>query len=62
VLSWNAGKSLSALLAGVSPADMPTFAAAALLALVMAASGSVLPVARALRVSPLVALRSDSTC
>jgi putative ABC transport system permease protein len=59
VLSWNAGKWLSALLAGVSPADLPTFAAAALLALVMAASGSVLPVARALRVSPLVALRSE---
>jgi predicted permease len=59
VLSWNAGKWLSALLAGVSPSDVVTFASAALLALVMAATGSLLPIARALRVSPLIALRNE---
>ena len=59
VLSWNAGKWLSALLAGVSPSDVVTFGSAAMLALVMAVTGSLLPIARALRVSPLIALRNE---
>ena len=58
-VSWNAGKWLSALLAGVSPSDIVDVRSAAMLALVMAATGSLLPVARALRVSPLIALRNE---
>ena len=47
------------LLAGVSPADGPTFAAAALLALLVALAASVLPVRRAVRIDPLAAIRAE---
>lgn len=57
ILSWIVGRWLSSLLAGVSSSDVFAFGSAALLVLVMAALGSLMPVARAVRVSPLVALR-----
>jgi ABC-type antimicrobial peptide transport system permease subunit len=50
---------MQALLAGVGPADLATFAAAAALAIVMTISGSVLPAFRALRVDPATALRAE---
>ena len=52
-------RSLQALLAGVSPADGPTFAGAALLAFVVALTGSLLPTRRAMRVDPLAAIRTE---
>jgi putative ABC transport system permease protein len=59
-LAWMAGTWLGALLAGVSPRDPLTFGTAAALSLVMAAIGSLAPVARALRVDPLVALKEET--
>ena len=59
VLAWAAGRSLEALLAGVSPRDAATFAAAAALVAAAALAGSLLPALRAVRVDPLKALRVD---
>ena len=50
---------MEALLAGVSPGDLPTFAGAVALSVVMTIAGSVAPTLRALRVDPLTALRAD---
>jgi predicted permease len=52
-------RSLQALLAGVSPADGPTFLVAAALAFVVALAGSLLPTRRAVRVDPLTAIRTE---
>jgi predicted permease len=60
VLGFFAGRGLEALLAGVSPRDAATFAGAAAVVAVAAASGTLVPALRAVRVSPLVALRSTS--
>ena len=59
VAAFAVSQSLQFLLAGVSPADGLTFAAAALLALVVALAASVLPVRRAVRVDPLAAIRAE---
>ena len=58
-LAYAAGRSMEALLAGVSPGDWPTFAGAVGLSVVMTIAGSVAPTLRALRVDPLTALRAD---
>jgi predicted lysophospholipase L1 biosynthesis ABC-type transport system permease subunit len=58
-LAWAAGRSLEALLAGVSPRDFATFAAAAGLALATTLLGSLLPAWRAARVDPLTAIRFE---
>jgi putative ABC transport system permease protein len=60
LFAYLAARSLRALLAGVSPADPLTFAAVVGLVLVMTLVGSLLPAWRALRVNPLMALRSDN--
>jgi predicted permease len=52
-------RSVQALLAGVSPADGPTFAVAAAVAFVVALAGSFLPTRRAVRVDPLAAIRTE---
>jgi putative ABC transport system permease protein len=59
VLAWAAGRSLEALLAGVSPRDAATFAAAAGLAVVTALAGSLVPAWRATRVDPLKVIRVE---
>jgi putative ABC transport system permease protein len=59
VLAYAAGQSLEALLAGVSPRDAVTFAAAAALAVVTALGGSLLPAWRAARVDPLKVIRVE---
>jgi putative ABC transport system permease protein len=59
LLAYAAGQSLEALLAGVSPRDATTFAAAAGLAGVTALGGSVLPAWRAARVDPLKVIRVE---
>jgi predicted permease len=58
-LAYAAGRSMQALLVGVTPADLPTFAAAGALAIVMTLVGSLLPTLNALRVDPITALRAE---
>ena len=52
-------RSVQALLAGVSPADAPTFLAAAAVAFTMALVGSLAPARRAVGVDPLAAIRTE---
>jgi ABC-type antimicrobial peptide transport system permease subunit len=59
VLAYGAGRTLQALLAGVSPTDTATFAAAVTLSLVMTLAGSVLPALRAVRVDPISVMRAE---
>jgi putative ABC transport system permease protein len=58
-LAYAAGRAFEALLAGVEPADVPTFVAAAAVAVIMTLSGSIVPALRAVRVDPTVALRAQ---
>ena len=50
---------MQALLAGVSPADGATFAAAVILSAAMALIGSLLPALRAVRVDPMAVMRAE---
>ena len=59
VLGYVSGRSIEALLAGVRPADVPTFIAAMILAFVMTVSGSLLPALRAIRVNPMTVIRME---
>jgi predicted permease len=58
-LALAAGRTLQALLAGVSPTDAGTFAAAAGLAMLMTIGGSLLPALRAVRVDPIDIIRTE---
>jgi putative ABC transport system permease protein len=58
-VAYAAGSAMQALLAGVNPADAPTFAAAAVLAIAMALLGSILPALCAVRVDPLTVIRAE---
>jgi ABC-type antimicrobial peptide transport system permease subunit len=53
-----ATRALGALLYGISPTDLPTFAVLAAALLAVAAFASYLPARRAARIDPAVALRS----
>ena len=57
--AWLAGSSMRALLAGVNPADAPTFAAAIALCAFMALTGSLVPALRAIRIDPATAIRVE---
>jgi predicted permease len=57
--AYAAARGMSALLFGVPPGDPATFAAAVGLALLMAFAGSLVPTLRAVRVSPMSALRAE---
>jgi putative ABC transport system permease protein len=59
LLAYGAGRAMQALLAGVSPHDGITFAAAAAVSAVMAVAGCLLPALRALRVDPLLVMRAE---
>jgi ABC-type antimicrobial peptide transport system permease subunit len=59
LLAWAAGRSMEALLAGVQPADALTLASAVGLSFVMTLLGTLAPTLRALRVDPIVALKSE---
>lgn len=50
---------IRALLAGVTPNDWISYAAAGLLCLLMAVAGSLLPALRAVRVDPAIAIRTE---
>jgi predicted permease len=58
-LAYGAGQLLKSLLAGVTPGDAATFAAAIVLSAMMALAGSLLPALRAVRVDPTTAIRVD---
>jgi putative ABC transport system permease protein len=58
-LAYAAGRAMQALLAGVPPADPSTFLVSAALCLLMTMAGGLLPSLRALRVDPVIALRSE---
>jgi predicted permease len=58
-LAWVTGRSLEALLAGVSPRDFWSFSAAAAVALAAALAGSLPPAWRAARVDPLRVMRVE---
>jgi hypothetical protein len=47
------------LLFGIDPADVQTFAAAAILCVVMTLAGTLLPVLRAVRVAPATVFRGE---
>jgi putative ABC transport system permease protein len=51
-IGYAAGRAMQGLLAGIPPADTPTFAAAITLALLMALAGSLQPAVRAARTDP----------
>jgi hypothetical protein len=53
------GRTLSSLLYGVSPYDGVTLLLAAVVFLIVGARASAIPVSRAVRVPPIVALRGD---
>ena len=58
-LAYAAGRGMEALLAGLSPADAPTFTVAAVLVLAMAFGGSLIPALRAVRVNPTTVIRAE---
>jgi putative ABC transport system permease protein len=58
-LAYGAGRAMTALLAGVSPADPAAFAAAGALAIAMALAGSFLPARRAVKLDPVRAIRAE---
>ncbi len=57
--AYAAARGMRALLFGVQPADPATIAMAVALAVVMTLAGSLVPALRALRVSPMSAMRSE---
>jgi hypothetical protein len=59
VLAYAAGRAMEALLAGVRPADGVTFATAVALATIMTVAGTLMPTLRALRVDPIMAIRTE---
>jgi predicted permease len=59
VAAWFAGSSMGTLLAGVKPADAPTFAAAIALCVLMALTGSLIPAIRAVHIDPASAIRVE---
>ncbi|HET9314581.1 MAG TPA: FtsX-like permease family protein, partial [Vicinamibacteria bacterium] len=59
VLSYAAGRTMQALLFGVSPHDVVTFAVALGVSALMAGVGCVFPALRALRVDPIAVMRAE---
>jgi predicted permease len=57
--AYAAGRAMSALLFGIAPGDPATFAAGIAVTLLIASAGSVVPALRAVRVSPMAALRAE---
>jgi len=59
VAAWFAGAAMRTLLAGVDPADSPTFGAAIGLCVLMTLSGCLSPALRAIRIDPATAVRQE---
>jgi predicted permease len=58
-IAYAAGRGMEALLAGVKPSDAPTFAGAVSVSVLMTVLGGLAPTLRALRVDPIIALRTE---
>jgi len=58
-LAYVAGRMMEALLVGVRPGDVATFASVVGLAIVMTLAGCLMPTLRALRVDPITAIRTE---
>jgi predicted permease len=58
-LAYAAGRSMQALLAGVTPADPLTCSGVAALGLVMTIAGTLVPAVRAVRVDPISVIRAE---
>ena len=58
-LAYLAGRTMSALLAGVNPADAPTFLGVVALCFGMTLAGSILPAIRAIRLDPTMVIRAE---
>ena len=58
-LAYLAGRTMSALLAGVNPVDAPTFLGVVALCFGMTLVGSILPAIRAVRLDPTLAIRAE---
>lgn len=59
ILAYAAGRSMQALLFGIDPADVTTFATAVGLVSLMTMAGTILPAWRAMRVDPISATRAE---
>jgi putative ABC transport system permease protein len=59
LVAYWAGRQMEALLAGVNPADAPTFLSAVTLCLLMTLGGSLVPTLRAVRIDPVKAIRAE---
>jgi predicted permease len=59
LIGYAAARGMSALLFGVAPGDPATFLTAAALSLLTSLAGALVPAIRAVRVSPLTALRAE---
>ena len=59
ILAVATGRALQAMLAGVSPIDPAVYAGAVSLAMMMTLVGCLLPALRAVRVDPIIAIRSE---
>jgi len=59
LLAYGAGRAMTALLVGISPADPATFATAAGIAVATAVAGSLLPARRAVTLDPVRAIRAE---
>jgi putative ABC transport system permease protein len=58
-LAYLSGRMMQALLAGITPADPATFAAAAALCIIMTVLGALSPAIRAVRIDPISAIRTE---
>jgi hypothetical protein len=59
VAAWFGAGSMRALLAGVDPADVPTFGAAIGLCILMGLTGSLVPALRAIKIDPASSIRVE---
>jgi predicted permease len=59
LVAYAAARGMSALLFGIAPSDPPTLTIGALVVILVTLAGSIAPAFRAVRVSPLVAMRAD---
>jgi predicted permease len=58
-LAYAAGRSMQSLLAGISPTDALTYAAAISLVMAVTLAGTLMPAVRAIRIDPLTAIRTE---
>ncbi len=58
-LAYVAGRTMEALLAGISPADTVAYGAAVALVLIVTLGGTLVPAVRAMRIDPLEAIRTE---